>query len=43
MCHDRDHGDLECYPNIAVNAYNKIGNASVFYVKNGEFKFKNYI
>lgn len=43
MCHDRDHGDLECYPNIAVNAYNKIGNASVFYVKNGEFKFKLYM
>lgn len=43
MCHDRDHGDLECYPNIAVNAYNKIGNASVFYVKNGEFKFKTIL
>lgn len=43
MCHDRDHGDLESYPNIAVNAYNKIGNASVFYVKNGEFKFKTIL
>ena len=39
MCHDRDHGDEIPYPNINVNTYNKVGNANVYYAKNGKFKF----
>ena len=39
MCHDRDHGDKISYPNIDVNTYNKVGNANVYYVKDGKFKF----
>ena len=40
MCHDRDHGDEMPYSNINVNTYNKVGNAKVYYVKNGKFTFK---
>lgn len=29
---DRDHGDTETYPNIKVNAWNRVGNAEVYYV-----------
>lgn len=29
---DRDHGDIESYPNIKVNDWNQVGNARVFYV-----------
>ncbi|WP_283108913.1 glycosyltransferase family 4 protein [Thomasclavelia spiroformis] len=43
MCKDRDHGDLQQYPNIAVDTYNKVGNANVYYVKNEKFKFKNML
>lgn len=39
MCHDRDHGDVKPYPNINVNTYNEVGNANVYYVKDGKFKF----
>lgn len=38
MCKDRDHGDLHQYSNILVNTYNKVGNANVYYVKDGKFK-----
>ena len=40
MCGDRDHGDLNVYPGINVNTYNRVGNANVYYVKNGKYKFK---
>lgn len=40
MCQDRDRGDLEAYSGISVNSYNKVGNAKVYYVKEGNFKFK---
>ena len=43
MCKDRDHGDLQQYPNIFVDTYNKVGNANVYYVKNEKFKFKNML
>lgn len=43
MCKDRDHGDLQQYPNISVDTYNKVGNANVYYVKNEKFKFKNML
>lgn len=29
---DRDHGDMEAYPNIKVNDWNRVGNAEVYYV-----------
>ena len=29
---DRDHGDIEAYPNIKVNGWNRVGNAEVYYV-----------
>ena len=29
---DRDHGDTEAYPNIKVNAWNRVGYAEVYYV-----------
>lgn len=29
---DRDHGDMEPYPNIKVNDWNRVGNADVYYV-----------
>lgn len=31
LCLDRDYGDTEAYPGIAVNEYNRVGNANVFY------------
>lgn len=43
MCNDRDHGDVKAYPNIQVNEYNQIGNAQVYYVENGKFKFKTIL
>lgn len=43
MCKDRDHGDLQQYPNISADTYNKVGNANVYYVKNEKFKFKNML
>ena len=43
MCKDRDHGDLQQYPSISVDTYNKVGNANVYYVKNEKFKFKNML
>lgn len=43
MCKDRDHGDLQQYPNISVDTYNKVGNANVYYVKNEKFKFKSML
>ena len=43
MCHDRDHGDEIPYSNINVNTYNKVGNAKVYYVKNGKFTFKTLL
>ena len=30
---DRDHGDIEAYPNIKVNGWNRVGNADVYYVQ----------
>lgn len=38
MCHDRDHGDIKPYPNINVNSYNQVGNAKVYYFKDGKYK-----
>ena len=29
---DRDHGDMEAYPNIKVNGWNRVGDAEVYYV-----------
>ncbi|MFI3327055.1 MAG: glycosyltransferase [Clostridia bacterium] len=35
---DRDHGDVNAYPNIKVNAWNKVDNANVYYVSPKGFK-----
>lgn len=43
MTSDRDHGDKVPYPNISVNTYNKVGNAKVYYVKNGKFTLKTLL
>ena len=43
MCHDRDHGDKVPYSNINVNTYNKVGNAKVYYVKDGKFTLKTLL
>lgn len=43
MCHDRDHRDTKPYSNISINEYNKVGNAKVYYVKDGKFKFKTIL
>lgn len=37
---DRDHGDIEPYPNIKVNNWNEVGNAQVYYVPPKGFKLK---
>lgn len=37
---DRDHGDETSYDGIQVNAWNKVGNAEVFYVVPGGFSLK---
>lgn len=37
---DRDHGDVEPYPNIKVNEWNQVGKAKVFYVPPKGFTFK---
>lgn len=37
---DRDHGDLEQYPNIKVNDWNTVGKAQVYYVPPKGFNFK---
>lgn len=37
---DRDHGDMEPYPNIKVNDWNQIGNADVYYVPPRGFRQK---
>lgn len=29
---DRDHGDIEAYPNIKIKGWNRVGNAEVYYV-----------
>jgi glycosyltransferase involved in cell wall biosynthesis len=36
---DRDHGDIEPYPNIKVNDWNKVGAAKVYYVRPKGFTF----
>ena len=33
MCHDRDHGDTERYPDIKVNDWNQVGKAKVWYTE----------
>ncbi len=33
---DRDHGDLNAYPNVEVGAWNKVGKAKVWYYRQGE-------
>lgn len=33
MCLDRDHGDEEPYPDIAINQYNQVGKAKVWYTQ----------
>lgn len=43
MCNDRDHGDKEPYSDIKLNTYNKVGNAQVYYVQDGKFKFKTML
>ena len=37
---DRDHGDIEAYPNIKVNGWNRVGNAEVYYVPTKGFSQK---
>lgn len=37
---DRDHGDIEAYPNIKVNGWNRVGNAEVYYVPPKGFSLK---
>ena len=37
---DRDHGDIEAYPNIKVNGWNRVGNADVYYVQPKGFSQK---
>lgn len=39
VCQDRDHGDLEPYPDIRAGEWNKVGKANVWYVKPGGFTF----
>lgn len=39
ITNDRDHGDIEAYPNIKYGSPNKIGDASVYYLKPGDFHF----
>lgn len=39
VCSDRDHGDTESYSDVHINEYNTVGNAEVFYVKDGNFSF----
>ena len=36
---DRDHGDVNQYPNIKVNEWNKVEKANVYYVSPKGFKF----
>lgn len=36
---DRDHGDIESYPNIKVNDWNRVGKAEVYYVPPKGFTF----
>lgn len=36
---DRDHGDIDPYPNIKYGVWNKVGNASVYYVPPKGFSF----
>ena len=36
---DRDHGDIERYPNIKINNWNRVSKASVYYVAPKGFKF----
>lgn len=36
---DRDHGDIKSYPNIEVNAWNRVGKAEVYYVPPKGFTF----
>lgn len=38
---DRDHGDKYPYKGIIYNQANRVGNAEVFYLKEGKFKFSN--
>ena len=38
---DRDHGDKYPYEGIIYNKANKVGNADVFYLKEGKFKFSD--
>lgn len=40
MTADRDRDDIKPYDNIRVNEWNQVGKASVFYVKNGVFKYR---
>jgi len=37
---DRDHGDMEAYPDIRVNDWNQVGKAKVFYVPPKGFTYK---
>lgn len=39
ICLDRDHGDIEAYPNIRSGEWNTVGKAKVWYVKPGGFTF----
>lgn len=39
-CLDRDHGDMEAYPNIKRNKWNQVRKAKVFYVEPGKFSKK---
>ena len=38
ITNDRDHGDVEAYPDIKYGSPNRIGDASVYYLKPGDFR-----
>lgn len=38
MCHDRDHGDTERYPNIKVDEWNQVGKAKVWYTESFDIR-----
>lgn len=38
-CADRDHGDTKPYESVKINDINHVGNADVFYVRDGKYSF----
>ena len=41
MCADRDHGDNKAYDGITYGEKNRVGNADVYYVKDGKYSFSD--